>query len=140
MSTVSADTPRIAVVGGGIGGLSAGAFLHRAGLEVTVYEQAPELGEVGAGLVVSPNAIRMIRRLGHMDAFLDKAVALDVGWEFRRWEDGRVLSSEQMTGRCEDLYGERSYVTHRADLVEALRAAVPEHLVRLGTRCTDITE
>ncbi|MFC8181757.1 FAD-dependent monooxygenase [Rhodococcus sp. NPDC057297] len=140
MSTASTGTPRIAVVGGGIGGLSAAAFMHRAGLDVTVYEQAPALGEVGAGLVVSPNAIRMIRRLGHVEAFLDKAVALDVGWEFRRWQDGRVLSSEQMAGRCEDLYGERSYVTHRADLVDALRCAVPEHLVRLGTRCIDVTD
>src|SRR5262249_57489053 len=54
---------RVAVVGGGIGGLAAAAFLRRAGLAATVYEQASALGEVGAGLVVAPNAARLLRRL-----------------------------------------------------------------------------
>ena len=85
---------RIAVVGGGIGGLAAAAFLHRAGLTATVYEQAPALGEVGAGLVVAPNAVRLLRRLGAMEQLLRRAVPLDWGWEFRRWTDGRVLSVE----------------------------------------------
>jgi salicylate hydroxylase len=134
----STDSPRIAVVGGGIGGLAAAAFLHRAGLDATVYEQAPQLGEVGAGLVISPNAVRMIRRLGHLDAFLDKAVALEVGWEFRRWQNGEVLSAEQLTDTCEALYGERSYVSHRADLLDAIRAAVPTDRIRLGARCTGV--
>jgi 2-polyprenyl-6-methoxyphenol hydroxylase-like FAD-dependent oxidoreductase len=49
---------RIAVVGGGIGGLAAATFLRRAGLAATVYERAPVLGELGAGLVVAPNAAR----------------------------------------------------------------------------------
>jgi len=60
-SGVSLD---IAVVGGGIGGLAAAAFLHRAGLTATVYEQAGEIREIGAGLVVAPNAVRLLRRLG----------------------------------------------------------------------------
>ncbi|MEX5304706.1 FAD-dependent monooxygenase [Kocuria sp. CPCC 205258] len=131
---------RIAVLGGGIGGLAAAGFLHRAGLQATVYEQAPAFGEVGAGLVVSPNAVRLLRRLGHIEAFLDKAVALEVGWEFRRWEDGEVLSAEQLTGRCEELYGEQTYVAHRADLLEAVKAAVPAEWLRLGKRCVEVTE
>jgi salicylate hydroxylase len=131
-------SPRIAVVGGGIGGLAAAAFLHKADLDVTVYEQAPELGEVGAGLVVSPNAVRLLRRLGQLHIFLASAVPLDVGWEFRRWENGAVLSSEQMTVRCTELYGERSYVSHRADLLDSIRAAIPTGLLRLGARCTAI--
>lgn len=135
---VSGTALRVVVVGGGIGGLAAAAFLHRAGIEVTVYEQAPQLGEVGAGLVVSPNAVRLLRRLGHLDRFLDSAVELDVAWEFRRWQDGEVISAEQMRGRCEQLYGESSYVSHRADLLEAIRAAVPPELVQLGKRCTGI--
>lgn len=129
---------RIVILGGGIGGLAAAGFLHRAGLSATVYEQAPELGAVGAGLVVSPNAVRLIRRLGHIDAFLEKAVPLDVGWEFRRWEDGTVLSAEQLTGRCEELYGERTYVAHRADLLDAVKAAVPAEWLRLGRRCVEV--
>jgi salicylate hydroxylase len=54
-------------VGGGIGGVAAAAFLRRAGLPAVVYEQAPALREVGAGLVLAPNAVRLLRRLGVMD-------------------------------------------------------------------------
>lgn len=127
--------PRIAIVGGGIGGLAAGAFLRRAGLAATVYEQAPALTEVGAGLVVAPNAARLLRRLGVMDRFVRDAVALEWGWEFRRWENGTVLSAERLDGVCERLYGERTYVIHRADLLDTVKAAVPGDWIRLGARC-----
>jgi salicylate hydroxylase len=132
------SSPRIAVVGGGIGGMAAAAFLHRAGLNVTVYEQARELGEVGAGIVVSPNGVRLLRRLGAgpLARFQSEAVAMEVGWEFRRWQDGRVLSAEQMAGRCEAMYGEQAYFSHRADLLAAIALAVPSGCVRLAARCT----
>ncbi|HEU5161496.1 MAG TPA: FAD-dependent monooxygenase [Streptosporangiaceae bacterium] len=132
------ETSRIAIVGGGIGGLATCAFLHRAGLAATVYEQAPRLTEVGAGLVVAPNAVRLLRRLGVLPPFLARAVALEWGWEFRRWENGAVLSAERLTGVCERLYGERTYVTHRADLLDAIKSAVPHESVRLGARCTGV--
>ena len=129
---------RVAVVGGGIGGLATAGFLHRAGLDVTVYEQAAMLTEVGAGLVVAPNAARLLRRLSLLDRFRDLAVPLEVGWEFRRWQDGRVLFSQRLGAECERLYGERTYTAHRADLVAVLAAAVPEPAVRLGARCVGV--
>ena len=132
------DGPRIAVVGGGIGGLAAAAFLHRAGLHCTVHEQASALREVGAGLVLTPNAARLLRRIGALERLRDALVPLDTGWEFRRWEDGRVLSVEDLSGACEDLYGERTSTVHRADLLDAIRAAVPEGTVRLGRRCESV--
>jgi salicylate hydroxylase len=55
-------TRKIAIVGGGIGGLAAAAFLNQSGLSATVYEQARELREIGAGLVVAPNMARLLRR------------------------------------------------------------------------------
>ena len=122
----SSAEPSVAVVGAGIGGLAAAAFLHQAGLPVTVYEQASALKEVGAGLVAAPNLARLVRRLGVMDAFLERAVVLETGWEFRRWADGRVLSAENLSEACERLYGERTYTVHRADLLAAVRSAVPK--------------
>jgi len=130
----------IAIVGGGIGGLAAAAFLHRAGLRATVYEQAAELREVGAGVVVAPNAARLLRALGVLGAFAERAVPLATGWEFRRWQDGTVLSSEDLATKCERLYGERTYTAHRADLLDALRRAVPAGSVRLGRRCVALDE
>ena len=136
----SVGGPRIAVIGGGIGGLTAAAFLRRAGLTATVYEQASALKEVGAGLVVAPNAARLLRRLGVMHPFLRHAVPLEWGWEFRRWENGEVLSAERLSGVCEQLYGEQTYVVHRADLLDAVKSAVPAQWLRLGARCTAVEE
>ncbi|MGW4757373.1 FAD-dependent monooxygenase [Streptomyces chartreusis] len=133
-----AHGPRIVIVGGGIGGLTAAAFLRRAGLSATVYEQAPALTEVGAGILVAPNAVRLLRRLGVMERLLRRAVPLEWAWEFRRWADGRVLSVERLGGVCERLYGERTYTVHRADLLDTVRSAVPDAWVRLGRRCTAV--
>jgi salicylate hydroxylase len=133
--TGTASSSGIVILGGGIGGLAAAAFLHREGLDCTVYEQAAELKEIGAGLVVAPNAARLLRRLGVMDVFERQAVVLNVGWEFRRWEDGAVLSAEQLTSSCERMYGEQTYTAHRADLLECIRSAVPPEWVKLGMRC-----
>jgi salicylate hydroxylase len=134
----AADLPRTVVVGGGIGGLAAAAFLRRAGLPVTVYEQAAGLTEVGAGVVVAPNAARLLRALGVLGAFGETAVPLRTGWEFRRWRDGRVLSAEDLATECERRYGERTYTAHRADLLDAIRRAVPSEDIRLGRRCVQV--
>jgi salicylate hydroxylase len=133
------DRPQIAILGGGIGGLAAAAFLHRAGLPSTVYEQASEMRAVGAGLVVAPNAARLLRRLGVLDDFAQRAVQLEVGWEFRRWRDGTVLSAEDLSSACERLYGEQTYTAHRADVLDAIGSAVATGTVRLSSRCVDLT-
>lgn len=135
MTSSRPGQPDIAIVGGGIGGLAAAAFLRRAGLSSTVYEQASELTEVGAGLVVAPNSVRLLRRLGVIDAFLTTAVRLEVAWEFRRWENGDVLSAERLDPACRALYGEETYTAHRADLLDTLGTALPAGQVQLGKRC-----
>jgi salicylate hydroxylase len=135
---VAGSAPEIAILGGGVGGLAAAAFLHRDGLPSTVYEQATELREVGAGLVVAPNAARLLRRLGVLARFAREAVRLEIGWEFRRWQDGTVLSAENLAAGCERLYGEHTYTAHRADLLDALKSAGPPGTIRLGRRCTGL--
>jgi salicylate hydroxylase len=130
--------PRIAILGGGIGGLAAAAFLRDKGFHSDVYEQAAALTEVGAGLVIAPNAARLLRRLGVLDRFIERAVQMEIGWEFRRWENGTVLSAENLQDGCERLYGEHTYTAHRADLLAALRSAVPEHSLHLGRRCVSV--
>jgi 2-polyprenyl-6-methoxyphenol hydroxylase-like FAD-dependent oxidoreductase len=94
-----------------IGGLAAAAFLRRAGLTATVYEQAAQLREVGAGVVVAPNAARLLRALGVLDAFAERAVPLETGWEFRRWRDGRV----PRTTRLQEVSHARAHVNHLPD-------------------------
>jgi salicylate hydroxylase len=64
-------------------------------------------------------------------------VRLSSGWEFRRWQDGTVLSAEQLT-RCQQLYGEHTYTAHRADVHQAIRSRVPADSLRLGKRCVEV--
>jgi salicylate hydroxylase len=140
MTEQTAPGPRIAIIGGGIGGLAAAAFLRRSGLSSTVYEQAPQLSEVGAGLVVAPNAARQLRKLGVLDDFRKRAVCLAVGWEFRRWQDGTVLSAENLAASCEQLYGEQTYTAHRADLLAAVKSRVSAEDIVLGHRAVGIDD
>jgi salicylate hydroxylase len=132
---------RVAVVGGGLGGLgglAAALFLRRAGIDATVYEQSAELRELGAGIVVSPNMVRPFERLGLGAALERIAVRLEAGWEFRRWQDGRVLFVQPMGEECLRLYGAHCYVAHRADLLQLLRDVLPEGFLQLQHRCVDV--
>jgi len=131
---------RVSIVGGGLGGLAAALFLRRAGHDVTVYEQAPELREVGAGIVVPPNMVRLLGELGLADKLPASAVRLEAAWEFRRWQDGRVLFVQPMGEECERLYGAHCYVAHRADLLTLLQQALPARHLRLDHRCIDVKE
>ena len=131
---------RIAIVGGGLGGLAAALFLRRAGLEATVYEQSGALREVGAGIVVAPNMVRPLATLGLAARLPEFAVQLEAAWEFRRWQDGRVLSVQPMGEECLRLYGTHCYVAHRADLLALLRSALPEGMLQLDRRCVALRE
>jgi 2-polyprenyl-6-methoxyphenol hydroxylase-like FAD-dependent oxidoreductase len=66
---------RVVIIGGGIGGLTTAIALRSSGMDVHVYEQAPELGEVGAGVGLWPNAFRALERLG----LIEKVLAISAG-------------------------------------------------------------
>jgi salicylate hydroxylase len=131
---------RIAIIGGGIGGIAAALFLQRVGLEATVYEQAPAPAEVGAGIVVAPNLARLLCRLGLAGDLAACAVRLEAAWEFRRWTDGRVLFVQPMGEECERLYGAHCYVAHRADLLALLQRALPLQQLRFDHRCVEVRQ
>ena len=135
MNPLTNTGTRIAIVGGGLGGLAAALFLRRAGIDATVYEMSPELREAGAGIVVPPNMVRVLAEAGLADELPRFAVRLDAAWEFRRWDDGRVLFVQPMGDDCVQLYGAACYVAHRADLLALLQRALPPDAVRLGLRC-----
>jgi salicylate hydroxylase len=126
-------TDRVAVVGGGIGGLAAAAFLLQAGFDVQVYEQAPALGEIGAGIQISPNASRLLLRLGLGEALAQHGVR-PVAVHQRRWQDGRTLQRAPLGELVERTFGAPYYHFHRADLLGALASAVPAERVHLGHR------
>jgi 2-polyprenyl-6-methoxyphenol hydroxylase-like FAD-dependent oxidoreductase len=127
---MSESTPLSAiVVGGGIGGLTAAIALRQAGVAATVYERAAELREVGAGLAIWQNAIRVLDRLGLGDAVRAHAVP-DLGGGFRTWR-GDVLADLSSMNRREGGPA-LSLIIHRADLLDILRAAAGSENIQLG--------
>ena len=125
---------RVVVVGGGIGGLSAALALRAAGAEVTVYEQAAELGEVGAGVGLYPNSMRILHRLGVADSVIRHGAPID-GW-WMRAPGGSVLSN-QVAGRD----GPIGFLAiYRPDLVAALMAGLPRGVLHTGHRCVAFSQ
>jgi 2-polyprenyl-6-methoxyphenol hydroxylase-like FAD-dependent oxidoreductase len=124
--------PRVAIVGGGIGGLFAANALAAQGLEVSVYEQAPAIGEIGAGVFLTPNSVRHLQRIG-LEPAVEKWGAR-VGPESRYFRhDGAPIAPVQVT----DSSGwNATFGMHRADLVDMLAAKLPEGIVHTGHRCT----
>ncbi len=132
---------RIAIVGGGIGGRCALMFLRRAGLrDVSLYEQNTAVVDSGAGIQISPNAGRLLTRLGLADQLRAAGIRLETGWELRRWQDGRILSSQRLGAECERTFGAPYYVLHRTDLLTMLGAGAPDPMVHLGHRCVGVDE
>jgi salicylate hydroxylase len=130
---------RIAVIGGGIGGLTAAVALRQAGFEVHVYEQAPELTEVGGGINMAPNATRVLRRLG-LGPGLDREGVRPAGTHQRRWQDGRTLQRAPLNPLCEELYGAPHMTLHRADLLDVIAAEFPADRVHLSHRLVGLRD
>ncbi|MEU8900065.1 FAD-dependent monooxygenase [Nocardia sp. NPDC048505] len=119
---------KVIVVGGGIGGLAAAAALHQRGWDVEVLEQAAELAEVGAGISLWSNALRALDVIGLGERVRARAVT-EVAGGIRN-SKGEWLSRADVAA-IRDRYG-LPVLLHRADLLEILRAAVPESALRTG--------
>ncbi len=116
---------RIAIVGGGIGGLTAALAFRARGLDVAVFEQAEVLREIGAGVSIQPNAARLLRRVGLEDQL--QKIGSPIG--------GIVLRTSQAFSR-----GDQGYNVHRADFLNLLFDALPRGTVTLGHRCIQLKE
>jgi 2-polyprenyl-6-methoxyphenol hydroxylase-like FAD-dependent oxidoreductase len=125
---------RAVVVGGGIGGVAAAVALARAGSDVQVHEQAQQLAEVGAGVSLAPNGLRMLERRGMGEQV--RRVGVRYAASELRLPDGRAVRHEPyqfaMAGQNVGI--------HRADLLALLAGQLPPDTVRTGHRCTSFSQ
>ena len=127
---------RVGIIGGGIGGLTAANALSRVGIEVAVYEAAAELKEIGAGVALHPNAMKVLRAIGLEDSI--RKVAGRSQWQVTcNWKTGRVISRTSRQQQAAS-FGIEGATVHRADLLQVLADALPVGIVTLGKRCTEV--
>jgi 6-hydroxynicotinate 3-monooxygenase len=126
----------IAVVGGGLGGTVAAILLEQAGHHVRVYEQAPRLARIGAGIHLSPNATRVIRACGLLETMARQALLPD-RFDQREWNTGEitfVLRYDEFPER----YGSPHVIMHRGDLQVLLNSGLKPGTLMLGKQLTNL--
>ena len=127
----------VAIVGGGIGGLTLAASLVRQSISVRVFEQDAELREIGAGVAIGGNATRLLQCLG-ID--LAQVANMPPALEFRRWRDGRLIWSHPIGEWYRQEVGAPLLTLHRVTLQRLLAAAVPPGCIQLGHRLVGVSD
>jgi 2-polyprenyl-6-methoxyphenol hydroxylase-like FAD-dependent oxidoreductase len=126
----------IAIVGAGMGGMTAAATLSRIGFDVRLYEQATRFERIGAGIQMMPNSMKVLRGIG-VEERLRQTAFEPYSHLNREWDTGRVKRELPMP---ESLFGAPYLCMHRADLHQALSGAVPEDILRLRKKLVGLSE
>jgi NADPH-dependent 2,4-dienoyl-CoA reductase/sulfur reductase-like enzyme len=113
-------SPKIAIIGAGMGGMAAAGTLRQAGIEVEIYEQAHQFGRIGAGIQMLPNSMKVLRGLG-VEAMLRERAFAPYSHLNRVGDTGELKRELPMP---EELYGAPFLCMHRADLHDALTSIV----------------
>ncbi len=129
--------PTIAIIGAGLGGITAAAMLQRAGFPVTVFEQASELTRIGAGIHLGPNVMHVMRHLG-LDTVMYETGLVPREYQSREWDTGRILFDVPLAQWHRD-YGMRYLILHRGDLQAILAGARAPGTLRFGRRLLGFT-
>jgi len=132
----------IAIVGAGIGGLTAALSLIRQGIGVDVYEQAPELKELGAGVQISSNGTRVLYALGLGEA-IERLGVIVAGKEIRLWSTGQTWKLFDLGAESVERYGSPYMMFHRGDLHAALLGAIRHErpdAIHLNRKCIGVTQ
>ena len=133
---------RIAIVGAGIAGLVAARALQQFGFRPVVYEQAQTLGEVGAGLTVSPNATHVLNAIG-LEGVLSRIGMRPDRGGVRHWQTGELMVEISRGNEMLEKYGAAYYQVHRADLhaeLAGMVAATDPTAIRTGHAFADLEQ
>jgi 6-hydroxynicotinate 3-monooxygenase len=130
---------RVAVVGAGLGGLSVAGFLQRAGFLVTVYEQAPWFSRIGAGIILSANAMKAFRRLGIEESLVETGIK-PKSYVSRAWNTGETMYEIFFDAASEAKYGGPYINIHRGDLHGVLEKVVTPNTIVFNHRLVGLDE
>jgi salicylate hydroxylase len=130
---------RVAIVGGGVGGLTAAAALARKGIECVVFEQAPAVAVAGASLQLGPNALRLMDEIGLLAALREIGVRPE-GVDFVRWSDGSLLLHTPLGAAMEEHFGAPQLDFYRPDLHRRLLRSLAPGTVRLGAAVKSVEQ
>jgi salicylate hydroxylase len=130
---------RVAIAGAGIGGLTLALALRAHGIDSTIYEQAPEVTEIGAGVALSANATRHLRRFG-IDDELARTAFVPTEIVMRDGLDAHAVARHTIGAEYEERFGGPYYGLHRKHLQGALLRAVGVENVRTNRRCIGVTQ
>jgi len=136
------EDQKILIVGAGIGGLAAASCLLKAGYDVEIYEQAPELGEIGAGIQLSANAMHVLNYLGIGDAVSEISVR-PAAYVFRLFDTAEIVQQFSLSEEHERLHRAPYNQIHRADFHELLAARARElksDVIHLDKMVVDVEE
>ena len=134
-----ARAQRVGIVGGGIGGLALAACLTQRGIECRIFERTHAFTPVGAGIQMTPNAVKVVRALGQWDA-LRRVSFLPNALVGRNWRSAREMFRTPLRDECPRLYGAEFFHVHRADLHELLTGLVPTDAAQLARPCTGVQQ
>lgn len=130
---------KIAIIGGGIGGVTLALALQQKGIEAHVFERAQAFGEIGAGVQMTPNAVKVLKALGLAES-LAAVGFLPEAMMGRNWESARQLFRTPLKEICPRLFGADFYHVHRADLHAILSRDLKPENVTFNAQCERITQ
>lgn len=130
---------RIVVVGAGLGGMTVAGFLQRAGFAVTIYEQAPAFSRIGAGIILSANVMKVLRRLGIEQMVIDIGIKAEC-YISRAWDTGETMYKIEFDAASEARFGGAYANIHRGDLHSVLEKGVAPGTIAFNHRLITLDE
>lgn len=128
---------KVGIIGGGIGGAALAVSLLQQGIDVTLFERAPQFGEVGAGIQMTPNAVKAITALGLRDKIEHKGF-FPHAVRGRNWRTGRENFRIDLGAEFQDFYQAPFIHIHRADLHDLFASEIPPEICHFNKSCTGV--